>query len=110
MLCSKLLLRKTSKEMRFALPATSEFKCNSALPATILVWQSKVIDLVPEVECRRCHKIGEARESRLPEGWWYTKLEVELAQHRGKPTCQDCLGTGGLDGFLIVNRRELYRD
>ena len=65
--------------------------------------------MVSKLTCRRCHKIAEAPEGRLPDGWWYTKLDMELSQSRGKPTCQDCLGTAGPDRFHIVNRRELYK-
>jgi hypothetical protein len=28
--------------------------------------------LVSKLTCRRCHKIAEASDGRLPDGWWYT--------------------------------------
>ena len=66
--------------------------------------------MVPKVECRRCQTIVEAPEGRLPDGWWYTKLEHELPEPRGKPTCQDCIGNAEAGGLYLVDRRELYQD
>src|ERR1700730_16873675 len=35
--------------------------------------------LVSKLTCRRCHKIAEASDGRLPDRWWYTKLDTELS-------------------------------
>jgi hypothetical protein len=67
--------------------------------------------MVPKVECRKCHKTAEvSSEGELPKDWRYTKLAEELAEYRGKPTCQDCLGTGGPNAFIIVDRTKVYQD
>lgn len=64
-----------------------------------------------KVECRNCHKTAEVSpEAELPKDWHYTKLVEELADHRGDPTCEDCLGMGGPNGFIIVVRRKVYQD
>lgn len=65
------------------------------------------------IECRDCHKVGKAIQDQagdwnLPEGWHYTKrLDSELDQPRGKPTCPDCIVP---DIYLLDARRKLYDD
>jgi hypothetical protein len=59
------------------------------------------------IKCRQCGVEIDATEGKLPDGWWYTATDAELALPKGgKPTCPQCL----YPNFYTLERRELYED
>ena len=62
--------------------------------------------MTTRIKCRICDNETDTYQSKLPEGWWYTKAKDELQSPRGQPTCSKCLHLV----HLVLDRRELYED